>query len=196
MKTTFIYLFVILLSTLLYSCDSELELPEWQDKFPDDSTAVSLDSIDVKSVVLFQYDYMNLSWGSQHFGYFIDKYGQVKKYDSPENWYMLHDSLKTVPAFKLHENYGEAKDVVAEVPLSELKLKVNKFSLVKDTITEITAGLADAGTTMYYCYMLDTATNNYRRIFLAMEGTGKRFNPDKEAVELRLWLDRVLAKLQ
>jgi len=161
---------LLLLAVLIVACEKlEYDAPEDQPLY-------------------FEYHYINHAWGFQENGWLIDREGNIRSFDNPEDYrqgvpgaYLSVDDLEY--------NLGLTDTIVGNVNQDELKKYINYIpQAAEGVISKSTSIAADAGSSVLSCYMYDPEENAYQYVFLAQSGDWEQFNLSEEAEKLVKWL--------
>ena len=146
--------------------------------------------------ILFQYDYVNYSWGYIHEGFYINDEGQIMHYSNPGTW--NHFS----PDYILSEK--QLAENLSACTISDMK--INKEDLVKyssyiDNISssKVTAQknvAMDAGTGIYICYSFDEQNSIYKGKLIRMEGDFTCENLNFYSKKVTAWLSDINDKVK
>jgi len=158
----------------------------------DDTSTSDYDTSNTEATVLFQFEYLNFAWGFAHSGWFIDNKGEIRGYNSPNDWKFV-DSLGYITQDKLLLNYNQASTSLGQIDLDEL---LEKSQLIESTLngelSERDCPGADIGSFSLHCYYWDSDKNKYKRQFLSMTGDCERINTADEAKELTNFLKQYI----
>lgn len=138
--------------------------------------------------ILFQYEYQNNAWGSQHFGYFVDRKGNILTYNMPEAWNYA-DKDQMIYQDQMIENLGYCTISDKSIPLSELEkytrhipnISSSKVSAVRNTG-------ADMGSHTFICYKFDEAFRVYKGFLIKMEGDNTSENLNFFSKKVVSWM--------
>lgn len=138
--------------------------------------------------VYFEYHYINHAWGYQERGWLIDKDGEVRYFEFPDN-YRLPDSTGILSLEDLEYNLGQTDSIITSIEQAELEEYTGYISAAAEgEIGEQTHIAADAGSSTLSCYLYDEEQDAYRFVFLATSGDWEQFNLAPEAETLVDWL--------
>jgi len=146
-------------------------------------------SIDQK--YLFEYSHINFAWGFQLSGMYIDKDGNVYKYNhSHSPWTPAND--KSLIESDLQEKYAYKKELLKKIDKSVLN-KMHKLIVpaVKGEIFKSQNKCFDSGSGTYTAYLFDSKTGQYEPVLLYQVGDRPKKNLSKEAKVLYEWLFEV-----
>lgn len=136
----------------------------------------------------FEYHYVNHAWGFQEYGWLIDREGNIRRFDKPE------DYIQGVPGAylkreDLEHNLALTDSIIGNVNQAELEKYINYIpGAAGGKISKFTSVAADAGASVLSCYMYDPKEDAYQYIFLAQSGDWEQFNLSEEAEKIVKWL--------
>lgn len=138
--------------------------------------------------VYFQYHYINYAWGFQENGWLIDKEGNVRYFEYPDQF--RHPGSTGMLALEdLEYNLAQTDSVIASIDAKELDDYLSYIpGAAEGEIGEPAQIAADAGSATLSCYFYDEEEDAYRYVFLAMSGDWEQFNRSAEAEQLVKWL--------
>jgi hypothetical protein len=138
--------------------------------------------------IYFEYHYINYAWGYQERGWLIDKDGNVRSFESPDN-YRLPDSTGYLSLADLEYNLGLSDSIIATIDKEELEEYIAYIPKAAEGETGKSNNIAaDAGSSVLSCYLYDPETKKYRYVFLAQSGDWEQFNNSSEAEIIVEWL--------
>jgi hypothetical protein len=166
----------IFIICFLILCQGCLTTPEADSRTP------------IKQKFLFEVTYVNHAWGFQLRGIYIDKPGQVYKYDhSHEVWRPSNPNFYTEE--ELLRKFESNKEFVKAVDSQTLLKMYNLIRTAKQgTFSEPVQRCNDAGTTAYIAYLFDSKANTYKPLLLYQVGDWARKNLSESAKVLYEWL--------
>ena len=163
-------LMLVLLAVLLVTCEkAEYDAPEDQP-------------------VYFEYHYINHAWGFQENGWLIDREGNIRRFDHPDDY---RQGLKGayLSLEDLEHNLGLTDSIIGIVDKVELEIYKNYIpAAAEGEIDKSRSIAADAGSAVLSCYLYDPEEGAYRYVFLAQSGDWEQFNLSEEAEKLVKWL--------
>lgn len=138
--------------------------------------------------LFFEYHYINHAWGFQESGWLIDRDGNIKSFNMPEDYRIGltggHLSLED-----LEHNLGLTDSIVGNVADGELEKYINYIpAAAEGEIGRSNSIAADAGSSVLSCYLWDPEKSAYQYVFLAQSGDWEQFNLSEEAEKLVEWL--------
>jgi len=120
--------------------------------------------------ILFQYEYHNNAWGSQHSGYFIDKEGNVLIYNNPEEWNFPDNDLMIYQE-QLLENLSKCTISDKRIPQTELEKFARHIPYISSSKVSAVRNIgADMGSFSFICFKFDETFNVYKGYLIKMEG--------------------------
>ncbi len=143
---------------------------------------------DEGQAMLFQYDYVNNAWGSQHYGFIIDKDGNVLTYNNPEEWNFADNDL-IITGEQVSENLNMCSYSGTNVPEEELR-KYEKYIkyLALSKISALRNTGADAGTASFICYEYSENPGTYKGTIIKMEGDFSCENLNFYSKKIASWM--------
>ncbi len=138
--------------------------------------------------VYFEYHYYNYAWGFQENGWLIDREGNIRSFNLPEN-FRLPDSEGYLDLADLEHNLWLTESVIGKVDVKELDQFIDYIpGAARGEIGEARSIAADAGSSTLSCYLYDPDKGAYQYVFLAQSGDWEQFNLSGEARKLVKWL--------
>lgn len=164
--------FVILL-VVLSGCEEKYEAPADQPVF-------------------FEYRYVNHAWGYSEHGYLIDSDGDVRRFDSPED-FRLPDSTGYISRADLLHNLTQTDSIIHHIIPKDLEKHTALISGAAEGKTGEAENIAaDAGSFVHACYLYDSQKDKYQYIFLASSGDWQQSNEAPQAETLVTWLKGIV----
>lgn len=146
---------------------------------------------DYDQEVLFQVEYYNFAWGTQHSGYLVDSSGSVIRFNLPEHW-NLPDENGYISASEMHENLSQLEEISCRIEAGTLKENYNRLlKAQKGEITDPEQRMFDAGSTTYSGFIFEPAGKRYRQVILRQEGDMYIENKSGDALQLYLWMKNI-----
>ncbi len=149
--------------------------------------------ITIEQLYLFDVYFVNAAWGYMLKGTYVDNQGNVVSYDHsfalwiPENRYVL-----TIE--ELNEKYTAPSDTIAHVDEETLH---DMFNLIEEAshgeLSKPETTGFDMGQLLHVCYRYDNGSGRYTEVLLSTKGDITQRNLSDAAIELRDWLNAVLA---
>lgn len=144
--------------------------------------------------IYFQVEHINFAWGYTHIGAFIDKNGNILRYDLsnnlPNDW-VYADSLGYISSSDLLSNINKAI-IDSQINVDTLNMKAALISqTINGALSDIEYLGADVGQSGYYCYYWDSDKNKYKRQLLFETGDREQYNTNTQAVELTRYLKQI-----
>ncbi len=138
--------------------------------------------------VYFEYHYINHAWGFQEHGWLIDKEGNIRSFNKPENFVQgLKGAYLSLE--DLEHNLGLTDSIIGNVEHKVLEKYINYIPAASEgAIGKSKSIAADAGSSVLSCYMYDPDMDAYQYVFLAESGDWEQFNLSAEAEKLVDWL--------
>ena len=142
----------------------------------------------VEQTYLFEFSQVNFAWGFQMSGMYIDKDGNVYKYNhSHAPWNPANDTSLTES--DLQEKYAHKKEFVATVAKSRINNMHNLIAPAgKGRLSQPEKGCVDSGSGTYTAYLFDAQRQTYKPITLYQVGDMPKKNMSDEARILYEWL--------
>ncbi len=126
--------------------------------------------INDSQILLFQYDYVNYTWGYQHMGFLIDDEGTILTYYNPEEWNFPDIDL-VLSEKEANENIERCTPAGKKIEEQELQKFINYIRFIASSkVTAVKHVAADAGTTEFICYQFSEDTGTYKGYLVKMEG--------------------------
>lgn len=143
--------------------------------------------------VLFARDYENNAWGYKHDGLIIQKNGDVKGYNAPDNWvvpdrsgYMSEEDLLS----NFSDTYNPFYHGSINVPKDTLEKYYSYIADIESNLMgEIVSQGADMGYTRYYCYRWDETQKEYKCILIGIRGNAEQYNQSEYSMKVINWLE-------
>ncbi|MEM9544327.1 MAG: hypothetical protein AAGA77_00065 [Bacteroidota bacterium] len=117
---TFFFISISFVLLFLSSCgkdtimiseqEEELEIPVEEIEFNEET-------------LLFQMEYINFAWVSQHYGWYVIDQGEVRAYSNVPEW-QIADASGYFDLDALKQNYVQANRIIAHIDIVELKRKL------------------------------------------------------------------------
>ena len=182
---------IVWLSLVLMGCSSEP---------PTDVEPVPLDSA---QAILFHSAYENYAWGYQNSGWYVDREGNVWSMSPARIWDEVSTLMagevptETYARFDLEAGYLNVRDSllleIGQEELAEMALLIRGASA--GTYSDPEMGGADIGLMLAGALLLDPATDEYRKIVLAVSGDWRIVNQSTAAGELYQWFVEVAQRV-
>lgn len=138
--------------------------------------------------VYFEYHYINHAWGFIDNGWMIDREGNIRGYDHPED-YRWPDSTGYLSSEDLQNNLARTDTLLQNVRAKELKLYTRLISgAAEGNLSEYKRRGADMGSSVLSCYAFDHNAGSYKHVLLSLAGDQEQVNQSAEAEELVEWL--------
>jgi len=137
---------------------------------------------------LFEYSHINFAWGFQMSGMYIDKNGNVYKYNhSHAPWKPSNEEYLTEE--DLQEKYAHKNELVSTIDHSVLD-KMHKLTRPagEGEISQSQKKCFDAGSGIYTGYLFGSKTGQYKPVLLYQVGDRPKKNLSDEAKVLYEWL--------
>ena len=137
---------------------------------------------------LFEFSQINFAWGFQMSGIYIDKDGNVYKYNhSHAPWKPANDTSLTES--DLQEKYAHKNEFVTTVTKSRINKMHNLIAPAsKGKLSQPEKGCVDMGSGIYTAYLFDAQTEKYKPVTLYQVGDMPKKNISDEARILYEWL--------
>ena len=143
--------FIVVMATLTMACKKDHNISDRQQ-------------------ILFQYDYSNNAWGSQHNGFLIDNNGNILLYNNLEDW-NYHDKFLVLTEEQVNENIRKCELSTIKIPKEELHKYTNYIRNIASSQVSAKRNIAnDAGITEFICYQYSESTGTYEGHLIKMEG--------------------------
>ena len=131
---------------------------------------------------------MNHAWGYSEHGYLIDSDGDVRRFDSPED-FRLPDSTGYISRADLLYNLTQTDSIIHHILRKDLEKHTALISGAAEGKTGEAENIAaDAGSFVHACYLYDSQKDKYQYIFLASSGDWQQSNDTPEAEILVEWM--------
>lgn len=161
------------------------------------SPEISPPKVEIEQLYLFDVYYQNAAWGYMLSGTYVDNQGNVVSYDhSFERW--TPDCYRPPCSFtleELNEKYIAPSDTIAHVEEDTL---FDMFSFIEEAsygeLSKPERTGFDMGQFSHVCYRYDDVTERYTEILLSTTGDITQTNLSDVAIELRDWINTVLAE--
>ena len=142
----------------------------------------------IEQEYLFEFSHINFAWGFQMSGMYIDKQGNVYKYNhSHSPWKPSSDTLLT--ANDLQEKYAHKKELLTRIDTSVLNKMYKIINPAGDgKILQSQKKCFDMGSGTYTAYLFDSKTGQYTPVLLYQFGDRPQKNVSDEAKGLYEWL--------
>ena len=138
--------------------------------------------------VYFEYHHVNHAWGFTEHGWLIDRDGNIRAFELPEN-FRAPDSDGYLELEDLEHNLGITDTVIGKVDIEELGRYIDYIpGAARGEIGDARSIAADAGASVLACYWYDPDKEAYQYVFLAQSGDWEQFNLSWEAGRLVKWL--------
>jgi len=160
------------------------------------SPEMSPPKVEIEQLYLFDVYLLNSAWGYVLKGTYVDNQGNVVSYDhSFERWTPgMYRPPISLTLEELNEKYIAPTDTIAHV---DNKTLIDMFDLIEEaSLGELSEGQQtgfDMGQFSHVCYRYDSDTNRYAEVLLSTTGNFTQTNLSDAAIELRDWLDSLLA---
>lgn len=148
----------------------------------------------IEQQYLFDVYSVNFSWGYTLTGTYIDRQGNVIRYDhSFEQWSAANfDSLSRA---ELDEKFVAPTDTIAHIDRATLLEMFGKIEPASGgELTEREFMGPDMGGKAMVCYRYDEETDHYLKVLLSLTGSYRQSNLSDAAIELEAWFSAVLAE--
>jgi len=145
----------------------------------------------IEQEYLFEYSHINFAWGFQMAGMYIDKQGNVYKFNhSHTPW--KPSSERSLTEEDLQEKYAHKKELLTSIEKSVLNKMHKLISPAGDgEIVKSQKKCFDSGSGMYTAYLFDSKTEQYKPVLLYQFGDRPKKNMSEEAKILYEWLFEV-----
>lgn len=144
--------FIVVVATIIIACKKEHNISD-------------------KQQILFQYDYHNNAWGSQHNGFLIDNNGNILLYNNPKDWNYPDNLLLELTEEQVNENIKKCELSKTKIPKEELHKYTNFIRNISSSQVSAKRNISnDAGTTEFNCYQYSESTGTYKIHLIKMEG--------------------------
>lgn len=138
--------------------------------------------------VYFEYHYINFAWGAMDHGWMIDREGNVRGYDHPED-YRWPDSTGYLSSEDLEYNLSLTDTLLHHINARELEHYTKLISgAAEGSLSDHAYRGADMGSSLLSCYAYDHNTASYKHILLSLSGDLEQSNQSAEAGVLVDWL--------
>jgi len=147
------------------------------------------DNCEIKQKVLFQLNFENYAWGCNQRGYFIDNKGIIKRYICPKKEAWRRTSTGYYSKEELDHNYQMADSVIGIITREEL---CYHYNLIKPAsilrLSKLADTACDMGSIALFAYLWDNEKNQYKVVFLSVEGDRTQDNLNLDAITIADWL--------
>lgn len=142
-------------------------------------------------IILFQYEYLSVTPGTDHNGFFIDRDGNIITFRNPSDWHFAGNDL-VLTDDQLDENLKQCSYSGIRVPEEELDryekyiryLAFSKVSAPRNTG-------AENGTSRFLCYEYSPNTGTYRGTIIKTEGAVSSENLNFYSKRIASWLKKI-----
>ena len=149
----------------------------------------SCEKIDeINQQILFQIEYSNAAWGTQHKIWLVDSSGILTSYNLPTKWNHPDDD-GYLSLNEMNENISQSGVIGCNVDKSNLKKYFNLIDEAKKSqLTDPETQMYDAGTVVFSGFMYDPKREKYFQVIIRQEGDVYVENKSPEAKEIYNWL--------
>ncbi len=141
-----------------------------------------------ESIILFQYEFLDISPAYNHYGFFIDREGNIITYRNPDDWHFAGNDL-VFTEDQLTGNLKKSFYTGIKVPDEELaryEKYIRYLALSKVSAPRITG--SEEGTARFICYEFSANTGNYRGTVIKTEGAVSSENLNFYSKRIASWL--------
>lgn len=140
------------------------------------------------SIILFQYEYLDTSPVYTHYGFFIDRDGNIITYRNPEDWHLTGNDMVYTEE-QLAENLKKSFYTGIRVNDEELTRyeKYIKYLAHSKVSAPRNTGSED-GIASFICYDFSANTGNYRGTIIKTEGEVSSENLNFYSKRIASWL--------
>lgn len=138
--------------------------------------------------VFFEYHYVNFAWGHQDSGWLIDRDGNVRGFEYPEDYrHVVHGEYLSLE--DLEYNLGQTDSSMQKVDSDEMRKYTDHIpAAARGVLDESRSVGADGGSAVLSCYWYDAEEDAYQYVLLAAKGDWEQFNLSSDAEVLVDWL--------
>jgi hypothetical protein len=138
---------------------------------------------------VFAVVFENYAWGEQKKGIYIDKDGQLYRYDISSMQLNSILNEKSLSSAQMDGYFNVTASLEESVPAQEMKENVGKLQQAKSgTLAAETSECNDAGSYVYLGFEYNQALDSYSPITLYRSGDFRQQNTQAQALELKTWL--------
>lgn len=146
--------------------------------------------------IFFQFDYVNYSWGYEHYGFFIDAKGNILVYDNPEKW-NFPDADYNLSSEQVMENIATCKPSGTKVSEEELKKYAGYINnIASSKVTALKNVAEDAGSSEFICYRYSAENSMYKGSLIKMEGDFTCENLNFYSKKVVVWMEQINKDIQ
>jgi hypothetical protein len=145
--------------------------------------------------ILFQYSFVNSTWGIKSQGYVIDNEGNILVYNQPDKW-NFPDKNSMLTRAQVAENLSYCTPTGKKVPQSELKKYTGYITNI--TSSKVTAKknvAAGMGTFNYYCFSYSAENSTYRQVIIKIHGDVECENLNFYSKKVVEWMNQMMQGL-
>ena len=154
------------------------------------------DLSDSEQEVFFLYEYTNMAWGFQNYGWIIDSEGNINCFDKPERFFR-GDSMGVITAAQMDSNLMYTDSACYKISKKEL---LEKASLIHEAslgnISDPENEMYDAGIAQYSAFKYNRIEKTYKKVILYQWGDWMLDNDAPAAHELHQWMDTLYYRMQ
>jgi hypothetical protein len=143
--------------------------------------------------ILFQQEYINYAWSLQHYGYIIDRNGNVLTFNKPVKW-NFPDKDNKLTERQVKENISSCTLTGKKISKEELQKYVNYIDNISASKISSPRNVgADMGSLVYYCYQFSASSMTYKSTRIKMEGDYQCENLNFYSKKVVAWMDGIRA---
>lgn len=148
---------------------------------------------DINQQVLFQIEYSNYAWGSQHIIKLIDSSGVNTVWNNPARW-NIPDSKGYISLSRMNENILQPGEIICVTDKRNLEKGFSLINEAKDgELTKPETRMFDAGIVVYSGYLYYPERKMYQQVFIRQTGDAYIENTSPAAKAIYFWLSTVCA---
>lgn len=149
---------------------------------------------EINQQILFQIEYSNAAWGTQHKIWLVDSSGVLTSYNLPTKWNHPDDD-GCLSLSEMNENISQSGQLGCNVNKDNLFKYFNLIDEAKNgKIANPEQRMFDAGIVVYSGFLYNSKREIYKQIFIRQEGDIYIENQSEAAQEIYNWLKTLCRK--